>query len=88
MSFIKFPKEFYPTYCNDLLPWNEVQNNIFKLYVNWKIKMDLENVKHVQKVYHRLTNKSFRLVERSIDIMFQQLDFNEEKVMHVSYICC
>jgi len=88
LSFIKFPKELYPTYCNDLLSWNEVQNNIFQLYVNWKIKMDLENVKHVQKVYHRLMNKSFRLMERSIDIMFQQLDFNEEKVMHISYISC
>lgn len=82
LSFINFPKELYPTNYSDLLSWNQIQNNVFKLYVNWRIKMDLENLEHAKTIYLRLSNKSFRLVERSIDIMMQQLDFSEERVIY------
>jgi len=84
LSFIKFPQELYPTYSDDSLPWNEVQNNVLKLYVTWKIQMDVEDFKRAQIIYHRLSNKSFRLMEKSIDIMLNQLHFTEDKVTHIS----
>lgn len=80
LSFIEFPKKLYPKYCDDSLSWCEIQKNIFKLYIGWKIKMDLENIKQAQIIYHRLHNKSFRLVEKSINLMLNKFNFSKEKV--------
>lgn len=80
MSFIKFPKELYPTPCDDSLTWEIIQRNVFKLYIGWKLNMDVENIKHAQAIYNRLLNKSFRLMEKSIDILLNEFNFNEEKV--------
>lgn len=80
LSFIQFPTELYPKNCDESLSWNQVQKNIFKLYVGWKIKMDLEKIKYAQTIYHRLHNKSFRLMDRSIDILLHKFNFSEEKV--------
>lgn len=81
LSFIEFPSQLYSKKCDDLLPWNVAVGNMFKLYIEWKIKMDLNNFKSVQSIYHRLQNKSFRLVEKSIDILLNELNFSEEKVI-------
>lgn len=80
LSHIKFPIELYPKNCDESLSWNQVQKNIFKLYIGWKIKMDVENIKHAQTIYHRLYNKSYRLMDRSIEILFKEFNFSEEKV--------
>lgn len=80
LSYIKFPIELYPKNCDESLSWNQVQKNIFKLYVGWKIKMDVENIKYAQTIYHRLYNKSYRLMDRSIDILLKEFNFTEEKV--------
>lgn len=80
MSFIEFPKELFPNYCDESLSWDTVQNNVFKLYLEWKIKMNSENLERSQVIYHRLHNKSFRIVEKSINIMLDKFNFTEEKV--------
>lgn len=40
----------------------------------------MENIKYAQTIYHRLCNKSYRLMDRSIDILLNELNFTEEKV--------
>lgn len=80
LSFLQFPKKLYPKKCDESLAWGEVVENTFRLYVGWKIKMDFQNLNQAQTVYHRLKNKSFRLMEKSIDILLQELQFSEEKV--------
>lgn len=80
LSFIKYPKEFYPKYCDDSLTWDQIQKNIFQLFVGWKINMDLESVIYAQKIYHRFCNKSFRLMERTLDILLNDFNFTEERV--------
>lgn len=80
LSFINFPIKLYPTNCDDSLSWNQVQKNTFKLYVGWKLKMDVENIRNAQTIYHRLYNKSYRLMDRSIDILLKEFNFTEEKV--------
>lgn len=80
MSFIEFPIKLYPKYCDDSLSWCKVQKHVFKLYIGWKIKMDLENIKQAQIIYHRLHNKSFRLVEKSINLMLKEFNFSKEMV--------
>ncbi|XP_016660868.1 transcription termination factor 5, mitochondrial isoform X2 [Acyrthosiphon pisum] len=86
LSFIKFPIELYPKNCDESLSWNQVQKNTFKLYVGWKIKMDVENIKYAQTIYHRLYNKSYRLMDRSIDILLKEFNFSEEKIRRHSYL--
>ncbi|XP_022183216.1 transcription termination factor 5, mitochondrial isoform X1 [Myzus persicae] len=86
LSYIQFPIELYPKNCDESLSWNQVQKNIFKLYVGWKIKMDVENIKYAQTIYHRLYNKSYRLMDRSIDILLKELNFTEEKIRRHSYL--
>lgn len=80
LSYIDYPIELYPKYCDDSLSLYEIQKQMFKLYIGWKIKMDLEKITYAQRVYHRLCNKSFRLFEKSIDILLNEFNFSEEKV--------
>jgi len=42
--------------------------------------MNIENLKYAQAIYHRLFNKSYRLMDRSIDILLNEFNFTEEKV--------
>lgn len=70
----------YPNFCNDSLTWNQVQTNLFKLFIGWKIKMNLEKIHYAQSIYHRLHNKSFRRTEETIDILLNIFNFSEEKV--------
>jgi len=42
--------------------------------------MDVENIKYAQTIYHRLFNKSYRLMDRSINILLKEFNFSEEKV--------
>ncbi|XP_026821443.1 transcription termination factor 5, mitochondrial isoform X2 [Rhopalosiphum maidis] len=86
LSFINFPTELYPACCDESLSWNQVQKNIFKLYIGWKIKMNIENLKYAQAIYHRLFNKSYRLMDRSIDILLNEFNFTEEKIRRHSYL--
>ncbi|XP_025192303.1 transcription termination factor 5, mitochondrial [Melanaphis sacchari] len=86
LSFIKFPTGLYPKTCDESLSWNQVQKNIFKLYIEWKIKMNVEHLKHAQTVYHRLYNKSYRLMDKSIDILLNEFNFTEEKIRRHSYL--
>jgi len=81
LSFIEFPKELYPKCCDDSLPWDLIQKHTFKLYVVWKINMDMESISSAQANYCRLHNKSFRLVEKSIDTMLHKFNFSKEKVI-------
>lgn len=90
MSFIKYPKELYPKDCDESLTWDQIQKNVFQLFVGWKINMDLERVKYAQTVYCRLSNKSFRLMERTMDILLNELHFSEERVniFNFDYLMC
>lgn len=42
--------------------------------------MNIENIKLAQAIYNRLLNKSFRLMEKSIDILLNEFNFKEQKV--------
>jgi hypothetical protein len=70
----------YPKSCDDSLSWNQVQTNLFKLFVGWKIKMNLQKIQYAQSIYHRLHNKSFRRTEETIDILLNEFNFSEDKV--------
>lgn len=80
LSFIQFPKELYPKYCDESREWNKVVQDIFKLYIEWRVKMNSENIQNAINIYKRFNNKSFRLVERSIDILQHELNFSDEMV--------
>ncbi|XP_050426159.1 transcription termination factor 5, mitochondrial-like [Adelges cooleyi] len=86
LSFLQFPSDKYPKKFNDSHTLTEVQENIFKLYVIWKIQIDYSDIEQALKVYHRLHNKSLRLIERSIDILINDLNFNFEKIKRHSYL--
>lgn len=90
LSFINYPKELYPKDCDDSLTWNQIQRNVFQLFVGWKINMDLDRVTYAQTVYHRLSNKSFRLMDRAIDILLNEIHFSEERVniFNFDYLIC
>lgn len=81
LSFTKFPQELYPTFWTDSISLVKVQRNIFQLYVKWKLQMDSDHVISAQKTYSRLYNKSFRLSEKSIDILLHELNFSKDKVI-------
>lgn len=42
--------------------------------------MNLEKIQYAQSIYHRLSNKSIRLTEETIDILLNEFNFSEEKV--------
>ncbi|XP_050426161.1 transcription termination factor 5, mitochondrial-like [Adelges cooleyi] len=86
LSFLQFPTDKYPKEFNESHTLGEVQENIFKLYVEWKIQMDYTDVGQALKVYHRLYNKSLRLIERSIDILINDLNFSEDKIRRHPYL--
>lgn len=81
LSFVQYPKELYPKDCDDSLTWDQVQKNVFQLFVEWKINMDLESAIYAQTVYSRLSNKSFRLMNRTIDVLLNEINFTEERVI-------
>ncbi|XP_025407538.1 transcription termination factor 5, mitochondrial isoform X2 [Sipha flava] len=86
LSFTTFPRELYPKSCDDSLSWNQVQTNLFKLFVGWKIKMNLQKIQYAQSIYHRLHNKSFRRTEETIDILLNEFNFSEDKIRRHSYL--
>lgn len=83
LSFTKFPRELYPQPWDDSITLAKVQNDVFQLYVGWKLQMDDEDIVRAQKIYKRLYNKSFRLTEQSIDIMMHELNFSKYKVIAI-----
>ncbi|VVC45080.1 Hypothetical protein CINCED_3A022223 [Cinara cedri] len=86
LSFTKFPQKLYPESYDDSISWAQVQRNMFHLYVNWKLQMDSGHVVSAQKIYNRLYNKSFRLTEKSIDIMLYELNFSKDKLKRNPYL--
>lgn len=86
MSFVEFPKDLYPSYCDESLSWDQIQKNVFNLYIGWRLQMDCQNIKYAQQVYHRLYNKSFRLVEKSIYLLLNECNFSKEKVIFIRVI--
>ncbi|XP_050530026.1 transcription termination factor 5, mitochondrial-like isoform X2 [Daktulosphaira vitifoliae] len=87
LSFLQFPISQYPVgKCDELLSWSQVQNDVFELYLQWKLKLDSESVKRAVNLYNRLNNKSFRQTEKVIAILQNQLEFSIEKIRNNPYL--
>lgn len=86
LSFTQVPIELYPNKCNELLTWEQVHKNAFEIYIEWKLHIDSDNLNYAKTVYYRLSNKSYRLVERTIDILLNTFNFSREKVIIYLFI--
>lgn len=81
LSFTQLPIELYPNEFNDLLTWEQVHKSAFELYIGWKLGIDSKDLNCAKAIYYRLSNKSYRLVERTIDILLNTFNFSQERVI-------
>jgi hypothetical protein len=93
-SDIDVPKSFL-SYLNEPPPpfeslssnddWNnrsfvDVQLAVLRHYLQWRLEMQPHELDSIIKTYCRLKHRSFRLIEKSLKILEEEVGFSKEKV--------
>lgn len=58
----------------------DIQLAVLRHYLCWRLEMRSAELDVLMKMYSRLKNRSFRLVEESLKILEEKLGFSKEKV--------
>jgi hypothetical protein len=65
--------------------WNnrsfvDVQLAVLRHYLQWRLEMQPDELDSIIKTYCRLKHKSFRLIEKSLKILEEDIGFSKERV--------
>lgn len=99
-SDIDVPKSFL-SYLNEPPPpfeslssnddWNnrsfvDVQLAVLRHYLQWRLEMQPHELDSIIKTYCRLKHRSFRLIEKSLKILEEEVGFSKEKIRRHGYL--
>lgn len=86
-SFLSYlnepPPPFVSRNSND--EWNnrsfvDVQLAVLRHYLQWRLEMQPDEMDSIIKTYSRLKHRSFRLIEKTLKILEEDIGFSKEKV--------
>jgi len=92
-SFLSYLSEPPPPFdslsSND--DWNnrsfvDVQLAVLRHYLQWRLEMQPDELDSIIKTYCRLKHRSFRLIEKSLKILEEDIGFSKEKVIIIVII--
>lgn len=90
-SFLSYLSEPPPPFdslsSND--DWNnrsfvDVQLAVLRHYLQWRLEMQPDELDSIIKTYCRLKHRSFRLIEKSLKILEEDIGFSKEKVIIIT----
>jgi hypothetical protein len=67
------------------IPFMNIQLAVLRHYLQWRLEMKPDELDSVMKTYNRLKHRSFRLVEKSLKVLEDELGFSKEKVYYYYY---
>ncbi|XP_021929431.1 transcription termination factor 5, mitochondrial [Zootermopsis nevadensis] len=90
LSYLKEPPpSFDPLHSKGVshdTSFMDIQMAVLSHYLCWRLEMKPDELDSLMKTYSRLKHKSFRLIEKSLKVLEEELGFSKEKIKRHGYL--